>query len=69
MEFRGKIIGFSNRINSILVPYSFLSWANENYGFHSEDRISRLVIVTKDPTNPEIVSFLEKNGYATVRAD
>ncbi len=67
LEFRGKITGFSNRINSILVPYEFLSWANDNFGFREEEKISRLVIVTKDPTNPKIVSFLEKNGYETVK--
>lgn len=66
-EFRGKITGFSNRINSILVPYDFLSWANDKFGFREEEKISRLVIVTKDPTNPKIVSFLEKNGYETIK--
>lgn len=66
-EFRGKIIGFSNRVNSILVPYKFLTWANEKYGFHSEEKISRLVIITKDPTNPDIISFLENNGYETIK--
>jgi hypothetical protein len=66
-EFRGKITGFSNRINSILVPYNFLTWANNHYGFRTEDKISRLVIVTKDPTNPAIVSFLDSNGYETIK--
>lgn len=66
-EFRGKIVGFSNRINSIMVPYSFLTWANEKYGFQTKDKISRLVVVTKDPTNPEIVSFLERKGYETIK--
>jgi hypothetical protein len=66
-EFRGKIIGFSNRINSVLVPYDFLTWANDNYGFRSSEKISRLVIVTRDPTNPEIVSFLENKGYETIK--
>lgn len=66
-EFRGKIIGFSNRINSILVPYEFLSRANEKFGFREEKKISRLVIVTKDPTNPEIITFLDKKGYETIK--
>ncbi len=66
-EFRGKITGFSNRVNSILVPYEFLKWANEKFGFQDKEKISRLVIVTKDPTNPEIVSFLEKKGYETIK--
>lgn len=66
-EYRGKIIGFSNRINSILVPWSFLKWANAEYGGRKENKIARLVVVTKDPTNPEIVSFLDQNNYETIR--
>ncbi|HYW96704.1 MAG TPA: ABC transporter permease, partial [Bacteroidales bacterium] len=66
-RYKGKIIGFSNRINSILVPYKFLSWANREYGQASKPEISRLVIVTKDPTDPRIVSFLDKKGYETIR--
>ncbi len=66
-EYNGHIIGFSNRINSILVPYSFLTWANKEYGNASKPEISRLVIVTKDPTDPNIVSFLDKKGYETIR--
>ena len=65
--FNGKIIGFSNRLNSILVPYTFLTWANREYGNTSKPEISRLVIVTKDPTDPKIVSFLDKKGYETIR--
>src|SRR3712207_8638931 len=30
-EYRGKEIGFSNRLNSILVPQSFMEWSNAKY--------------------------------------
>jgi hypothetical protein len=66
-EFKGKVIGFSNRINSILVPYSFLSWANKEYGYIENKHPSRLVIVTKDPTDPEIVKYLDNKSYETIR--
>ncbi len=65
--FNGEIAGFSNRINSILVPYDFLTWANQTYGNSPKPDVSRLVIVTKDPTDPRIVSFLDKKGYETIR--
>jgi len=67
MEFKGKIAGFSNRINSILVPYSFLTWANREFGYQDKNNVSRLVVVTKDPTNPDIVSFLDSKGYETIK--
>jgi hypothetical protein len=65
-EFTGRIAGFSNRISTILVPWDFLNWANSEYGRTKEPRISRLVIVSKNPADPRISSFLEKNGYETV---
>ncbi len=40
-EYNGHIAGFSNRINSILVPYNFLTWANKEYGTSSKPLISR----------------------------
>lgn len=65
-EFKGKILGFSNRINSILVPWDFLSWANKEYGSGEKNKSSRLVVVTHEPTNPEIINFLNENNYETI---
>lgn len=28
-QYKGNIVGFSNRLNTILVPQSFMKWANE----------------------------------------
>ncbi len=66
-EFRGKIIGFSSRVNSILVPWNFLSWANKEYGNTKTNKISRLVVESKDPTNPEIISFLNEIIFCICR--
>ena len=66
-SYRGKIIGFSNRINSILVPWNFLVEANNKFGDQKADKIARLVVVSKDPTNPSIVQFLDNHGYETIR--
>jgi len=66
-KYRGKIIGFSSRINSVLVPWGFLEEANATYGQSAENNTSRVMVVCKDPTNPEIVKFLDDNGYETIR--
>ena len=29
-QFKGKIVGFSNRLNTILVPQTFMDWANKS---------------------------------------
>jgi hypothetical protein len=66
-DFPGRIVGFSNRIQSILVPYDFLTWANEEYGYFDDTGPSRLILVSKDPTDPAIIRFIEDKGYDTIR--
>jgi len=67
VSYKGKIIGFSNRINSILVPYDFLTWANKRFGYLEKTEASRVIMVSKDPTDPAIIQFIEDKGYDTIR--
>ena len=66
-DYSGQIVGFSNRIHSILVPLDFLKWANDRYGYFDKSNPSQVIVVSKDPTNPSIIRFLEENGYDTIR--
>jgi hypothetical protein len=66
-DYNGQIVGFSNRIHSILVPLDFLTWANETYGYFDKNDPSKVIVVSKDPTDPSIIRFLEENGYDTIR--
>ncbi len=59
------VAGFSNRINTILVPEKFLNYANEQFGSGKQKRPSRLIISTPDPSAPELQKFLEEKGYET----
>lgn len=44
-ELRGKVVGFSNRINTILAPIEFVRWANREYGRGEEaEKVSRLIV-------------------------
>lgn len=64
-DFRGSVVAFSDRLNTILVPEQFMLWANEEYG-DGEDtagEASRLIIEVEDPTNPELVAYLQEKGY------
>lgn len=63
--YMGHIVGFSDRISSFLVPASFMAWANEKYGMTTAAGTSRVIIKTPDPSNPDLVKFLEDNGYTT----
>lgn len=62
-EFTGKIIGFSDRINTILVPMSFMEWSNKNFGNSQSNDYSRVMIEVTDSTNPEIMQYIDSKGY------
>jgi hypothetical protein len=64
-EFSGHIVGFSDRISSFLVPGSFMEWANQKFGSGVVAAPSRVIIKTKDPSNPALVKYLEGKGYST----
>lgn len=63
-QFQGRIVGFSNRITSLLVPQEFMAWGNQ-FATSKNKQASRIIIKTKDPGNPVLVNYLEKNGYTT----
>ncbi|HRI19430.1 MAG TPA: hypothetical protein PLA68_00690 [Panacibacter sp.] len=64
-KFYGKVVGFSDRISSVLVPKPFMDWANTQYGTKDNTKPSRIVIRTKDPGNPQLVSYLKDHGLTT----
>lgn len=66
-DYNGRIVGFSNRVSSILVPVDFLEWANDKYGYFKKNDPSQVIMVSKDPTDPSIIRFLEERGYDTIR--
>lgn len=62
-QLQGNIVGFSNRINTILVPEPFMEWANENYGNAGENNPSRLIVEVNNITDPQIDTFFKNKGY------
>ncbi len=65
-HLNGRVVGFSNRISSMLVPQNFMGWAN--YKFSSTSTLrqpSRVIIKTKDAGNPELNNYLKKAGLIT----
>ncbi|MBK8563580.1 MAG: hypothetical protein IPN76_09590 [Saprospiraceae bacterium] len=61
-EFSGRIVGFSERINSILVPPDFMAWANANFGGEAGPT-SRLILKVDNPMNKELQAYLKEQGY------
>ena len=65
MNFNGRIIGFSDRISSILVPQEFMEYANTHFAAHKAVQPSRVIIRTKDPGSPQLVSYLKEHNLST----
>lgn len=62
--YKSRIVGFSNKINSILVPQTFLEYANNKFGRSKESRISRLLVTFNNPTDERILQFFNENNYS-----
>ncbi len=62
-NFTGSVVAFSDRINSVLVPKSFLEWANKNLGEHTLQGFARLYIKTKDANDPDLITYLDQKHY------
>lgn len=64
-QLKGNIVGFSNRLNTILVPETFMNWANAAYGTGQKAESSRLIVEVNNPTDERIAKFFQQKGYET----
>ncbi|MEO6233377.1 MAG: FtsX-like permease family protein [Ferruginibacter sp.] len=62
-NFKARIVALSDRINSVLVPNTFMTWANKNFGGVSQVNASRIYIKTNDANSPQLLTYLEKKEY------
>ena len=62
-SFKGNVVALSDRINTVLLPKSFLQWANKRYAGIETFNPSRIYIKTKDANNPELLNYLQKNNF------
>lgn len=62
-QFSGRIVAFSDRVNSVLVPKNFLLWANEKFGSIPTLQASRLFLKLKDANDPQLIQYLDAKGY------
>lgn len=64
--YEGKIVGFSSRLNTILVPEQFMQWANETYSEGKANKeYTRLIMEVDNPTDDAIAQYLKENNYET----
>jgi hypothetical protein len=65
VNYYGRVVGFSDRISSVLVPQPFMDWANQKFGAGVNAQPSRVIIQTKDATDPRLISYLSQHGLST----
>jgi len=63
--YDARIVGFSNRLNTILVPSNFLRWANQRYGSEQNTPPTRLIVQVDNPTDEQITQYLQDNSLTT----
>ena len=65
-EYQGRIVGFSSRLNTILVTDAFMKWANNVYvPAGTTKETTRLILEVNNPADDAITSFLQDNNYET----
>jgi len=62
-SFVSQIVGFSNKVNSILVPQEFLVWANAEFGNAVGKQPNRLLVKFSDPADQQIAIDFKDLGY------
>lgn len=62
-SFKGNIIGFSNRLNTILVPQAFMEWSNGYFNPTQHSEPSRLILDVTNPADEQIAKYMDNNGY------
>lgn len=61
MSMEGRIVGFSNRLNTVLVPDSFMQYANSRLGDDNAIAPSRLIIDVSSPGDVAISEYLSSH--------
>ncbi|MFV0148323.1 ABC transporter permease [Empedobacter falsenii] len=61
--YQARIVDFTTKINTILVPENFLEWANQTYASQKTAQPSRLVVETKSQGDENASIYFEQHNY------
>ena len=65
VNLRGNVVGFSDRINSILAPEAFVTYANDRFRNKEAGNPTRLILAVDEITNPLLARFMGEKKYDT----
>lgn len=63
MQFNGRVAGYSNRLNTILVPQDFMDWSNRELGSGEIQNPSRIIVEVSSPGDVAIKKFLDSKDW------
>ena len=59
----GRIVGFSNRLNTVIVPEVFMLWSNQTFGTGTELQPQRLIVEVSSPGDVKIEQYMDEHHY------
>ncbi len=62
MTFHGRVAGYSNRLNTILVPQAFMDWSNRELGSGTERQPSRVIVEVSSPGDVAIAKYMDEHN-------
>jgi hypothetical protein len=62
-KYTGRIVGLTERMNTILVPDEFLAEANERFAVEGPMKPTRVLIEAGSSASKELMDFIDKKGY------
>lgn len=64
--YSAHVVGFSDRINSVMVPQSFIDYGNEKFATPGDNKKpSQLILKVKDPSDKHFTDFINRRDYTT----
>jgi hypothetical protein len=64
--YLAHVVGFSDRIGSVLAPQAFIDYGNKKFGKPGfTEAPSQIILKTKDPSDTKFAEYLQKHDYNT----
>jgi len=63
VDIPGRIVGFSNRLNTVIVPQEFMQWANDRFGTGDKQQPQRLIVEVNSPGDVKIEQYMQDHHY------
>lgn len=67
--YNAYILDTSEKINTILVPESFLQHTNKLLSPDKEVKVSRIILEVTNPSDPKVLDYLTKKNYQYLKND